>query len=113
MCFLGRFSQKIGHILPPRNRLVKHDTFTVIMKIAVTGASGYISSHIIRELLKRGHQVRGLVRDLSNKSKYEYMYQFEGSSQLEFVDADYEQGLQGIDEVIHTGTSCLCVHQYI
>ncbi len=31
--------------------------------VVVTGASGYIGSHIVRTLLERGHRVRGTVRD--------------------------------------------------
>ena len=33
------------------------------MKIFVTGASGYIGGSVAALLVKRGHQVRGLVRD--------------------------------------------------
>ncbi len=37
--------------------------------ICVTGASGFIASHVIRELLSRGHVVRGTVRDSSDDKK--------------------------------------------
>jgi nucleoside-diphosphate-sugar epimerase len=33
------------------------------MKVALTGATGYIGSHILTELLKHGHEVTALVRD--------------------------------------------------
>lgn len=33
------------------------------MNVFMTGATGYIGSHLIPELLKRGHRVRALVRD--------------------------------------------------
>jgi nucleoside-diphosphate-sugar epimerase len=33
-------------------------------RILVTGASGYVASHIIKILLENGHNVRGTVRSL-------------------------------------------------
>lgn len=35
------------------------------MKIALTGANGFVGSHILRELEDRGHEVKALVRDAS------------------------------------------------
>lgn len=43
-------------------------------KILVSGASGYIASHVISELLKRGYSVVGTVRSLANKEKYGFLY---------------------------------------
>ena len=35
--------------------------------VLVTGATGYIASHVIHQLLQRGYQVVGTVRNLANK----------------------------------------------
>lgn len=36
------------------------------MKVLVTGANGFVGSHLAEELLRRGHRVRGLVRRTSD-----------------------------------------------
>src|SRR3989338_7630529 len=79
------------------------------MLIAVTGASGYIAGHIIKQLLEHGHNVRGVVRDISNNTKYDYLQQYvkEGSS-LTFVevnDQNYDAAFEGgVEAVVHTAT---------
>src|ERR1700728_381022 len=39
------------------------------MKIALTGATGFIGSHILAELQSNGHEVVGLVRDDAEAAK--------------------------------------------
>lgn len=43
--------------------------------VLVTGASGYIASHVISELLQRGYKVVGTVRSIANKAKYSFLYE--------------------------------------
>ena len=38
-------------------------------RVLVTGASGYIATHIVKLLLERGYIVRGTVRSLQNEEK--------------------------------------------
>ena len=42
--------------------------------VLVTGASGYIASHVINELLQKDYKVVGTVRSLANKEKYAFLY---------------------------------------
>lgn len=37
--------------------------------VLVTGASGYVASHVVHNLLKAGYRVRGTVRSLKNAAK--------------------------------------------
>ena len=37
--------------------------------VLVTGASGYIASHVVHLLLTKGYKVRGTVRSLNNAAK--------------------------------------------
>jgi len=42
--------------------------------ILVTGATGFVASNCIKLLLQRGYMVRGTVRSLANKEKYQFLY---------------------------------------
>lgn len=69
--------------------------------VAVTGANGFVGSHVVRELLRRGHEVVALVgadagdanlRDLPVKAR-----------ELDLRDPDsVRAGLAGCDAVIHS-----------
>lgn len=44
--------------------------------VLVSGATGYVASHIIKLLLEKGYHVIGTVRSLANKDRYAFLYQF-------------------------------------
>ena len=39
----------------------------------VSGASGFIGTELVKQLLEKGYNVRGTVRDSSNKSKIQHL----------------------------------------
>jgi len=82
--------------------------------ILVTGASGFIASHIIRELLERGYTVRGTLRRLEDRSKFDFLATLPGASErLTLVEADlmidgsFDAAAEGCDVVIHTASPYL------
>jgi dihydroflavonol-4-reductase len=79
--------------------------------VCVTGASGFIAAHIVRELLERGYRVRGTVRSLRTPEKYASLTQLPGApDRLELVEADllkpgsYDGAVSGCDVVMHTAS---------
>ena len=60
----------------------------------VSGASGYIASHVIQQALEKGWNVRGTVRSLSADKEYKRKHlismheKFEGANPVEFFVAD-------------------------
>ena len=58
--------------------------------VLVTGATGYIAGHIVKELLERGnYHVRATVRDPANTSRLSHLTALDGAAdRLEFVGAD-------------------------
>ena len=57
--------------------------------VLVTGASGYVASHIIKQLLEDGRKVRGTVRSLSNEEKVNPLRALPNAHKnLQLVEAD-------------------------
>ena len=56
----------------------------------VTGATGFLASHLIQILLERGYRVRGTVRSIANTKKYEHLNKLHPNAKnnLEFVEGD-------------------------
>lgn len=80
-------------------------------RVLVTGATGYIAAHVIRELLERGYEVFGTVRQLSNKDKYSFLYDLPNAKdrltirQADLLDAQaWNAALEGIHSVIHVAS---------
>ena len=57
------------------------------MRVLLTGATGFIGSHVARELLRRGNQVTALVRKESDLWRIQ-----DESSSLSFIEGDLESG---------------------
>jgi uncharacterized protein YbjT (DUF2867 family) len=72
--------------------------------IIVTGASGYIGSHLVKRLIQNGHLVRAMVRSQSRAEKEGRLV----GLPVELVEADVTRSetlpsaLDGVDVVIHT-----------
>lgn len=71
------------------------------MKIFVTGATGFLGSHLVPRLREAGHEVRVLARSKPPMSWRD------GERPVEFIQADLKdreavrRGLQGVDAVYH------------
>jgi dihydroflavonol-4-reductase len=81
------------------------------MKVAVTGATGFIGSEIVSVLLDRGYTVHGTVRDPENEPKVTPLLELAGASErLELFRADLLNGdgfasaFQGCDVVMHVAS---------
>ena len=81
-------------------------------RVAVTGANGFIGSHITKQLLAKGYRVRAIVRDPSNASKVAHLKTFPHSENLELAkgelkEEDYRVAFAGVQAVVHTATPYL------
>lgn len=76
--------------------------------VCVTGASGFVGTHVVQELLRRGHTVRGTVRNPDDDTKCAHLRTLEGSDRLELVKADlfgedaFDEAVAGCGAVVHT-----------
>ena len=76
-------------------------------KVFVTGASGFIAKHILRELFNKGYEVRASIRSDRRKAEIEAL--FPGKT-IEFAYLDLEkddgwnEAMQGCDVLMHTAS---------
>ncbi len=81
--------------------------------VCVTGASGFIASHLVAELLRQGYRVRGTVRDPKDAKKTAHLRALaeETGGDLELVAADlttpgaFDDIVAGCPFVCHTASS--------
>ncbi|MEL6552445.1 MAG: NAD(P)-dependent oxidoreductase [Cyanobacteria bacterium J06621_11] len=77
------------------------------MKLLVTGASGFLGKYVVASALRRGHQVRAMVRPATDVSKIAWAEH----SGVEFSRLDLRrragivESLSGIDAVLHLAAS--------
>jgi len=82
-------------------------TPNAIRTICVTGASGYIGSHVVSRLLGEGQRVIGAVREPENSAKMAHLRALPGAERLTLLKADvldetvWDTVLAEVDSVIH------------
>jgi len=87
---------------------MKHETRS--LTVAVTGASGYLGSWIVRTALDRGHSVRGTVRDPDDAGKTHHLRELGEQDRLALYRADllddgsFDAAIDGVDVVIHSAS---------
>ncbi|KAF5366525.1 hypothetical protein D9758_008927 [Tetrapyrgos nigripes] len=76
--------------------------------IFVSGASGFVGSHIVYQLLQEGYSVRGAARGPKVTTLRTAFESFNGFKAIEVPDiscCDLSEALKGVDGIIHTAAS--------
>lgn len=83
--------------------------------VVVTGASGYIGSHIVANLLSKGRNVRATVRDVTDPERTQHLSDLPigKNGSLEIVEMDLLNGdsvntaISGCKHIIHTAAAVM------
>lgn len=77
--------------------------------VAITGASGFIASHLVQQLLGKGYEIRGSVR--KEKADYHFLTSLKGASSLLTLhkaqllkEGSYDDMVRGCEVVHHTAS---------
>ncbi|KAK0494612.1 hypothetical protein EDD18DRAFT_1400859 [Armillaria luteobubalina] len=78
-------------------------------RILVTGATGFLGSHVVIKALESGYSVRGTVRSPSKAKEVRnfwssYGDRFDTAIVPDLIDGDYTEALKGISAVIHVAS---------
>jgi dihydroflavonol-4-reductase len=82
----------------------------VAERVLVSGATGFIASHIVKLLLERGYEVRGTVRDPGKAAAIAFPKALPGAERLELVAADltdmgaFDAHADDVDYIIHAAS---------
>ena len=77
--------------------------------VAVTGASGYIGSHVVKNLVEAGYTVRACVRDASREDKVSYLLAMNGhgNGSVEIFSCDLFKAHEGVYDEVFAGCSAV------
>ena len=109
-----RQSQHQTREMPSKNNENQNNKQRIVM---VTGANGYVASHIVKDLLSKGHVVHACVRDATNLDSVDHLQQLEGATEerLKFFSTGdlanansttkpFDVPMTGCTAVIHAAT---------
>ncbi len=75
----------------------------------VTGAAGFIGSHVVKRLLDQGYEVKGTVRDI-DRAKSGFLSEMDASDRLRLFEADlmhpesFDEAIAGCEFVFHVAS---------
>ena len=90
---------------------------SAIRTVMITGANGYLASHIVKQLLEKGYNVNACVRNASNESSVEHLLKLTSSESTgklrlfstgDMADKSlfgrYEKAMVNCDAIFHAAT---------